>query len=270
MKLRWILLLLAFSHFVFTALPVDAVNKTITVTHTYVMGDNDSRNDARRLCFLEAKRKVLELDGMFIQSSSEVKNFELTKDQITSYSAAILSVETLHESFDFTKGQNALTLTVKAEVDIEETTKQLAAIASDTSLQQQMNEQLKKLLQLEEVIKRTSAQLARATPDQAGELREERNVVFADLAGLEKVYMVAKERITEERMMECDIANKMQHYVLDGMTKSEVSEILGEPFKKGQGIGADNVWYYGSSVVYFKENGRVNHHFPNNSCPRSK
>ena len=37
-----------------------AATKTITVTHTYVMGDNDSRNDARRICFLEAKRKVLE------------------------------------------------------------------------------------------------------------------------------------------------------------------------------------------------------------------
>ena len=182
MKLRWIIPLLAVSHFVFTALPVEAVNKTITVTHTYVLGDNDSRNDARRLCFLEAKRQVLELAGTLIQSSSEVKNFDLTKDQITSYSAAILSVETIHESFDFTNGQNALTLTVKAEVDTEETRKQLAAIASDTSVQQQMNAQLKNLRQLEEGITRTSAQLARATPEQAGELREERNVVFADLA----------------------------------------------------------------------------------------
>src|ERR1041385_1086997 len=73
---------------------------TITTTHTYVMGDNDSRNDARRLCFLEAKRKVLEQAGTLIQSSSEVINLQLTKDQMTSYSAAIVSVETLDETFD--------------------------------------------------------------------------------------------------------------------------------------------------------------------------
>ena len=109
----WLLALLAFSHFAFTVLPVDAATQTITATHTYVMGDNDSRNDARRLCFLEAKRKVLEQAGTFIQSSSEVKNFELTKDQITSYSAAILSVETIQESYDSRNGQNTLTLTVK-------------------------------------------------------------------------------------------------------------------------------------------------------------
>jgi hypothetical protein len=34
--------------------------QTITATHTYIPGDNDSRNDARQLCFLQAKRKVLE------------------------------------------------------------------------------------------------------------------------------------------------------------------------------------------------------------------
>jgi hypothetical protein len=78
-----------------------AATKTITVTHTYAMGDNDSRNDARRLCFLEAKRKVLEQAGTFIQSSSEVINFQLTKDQMPSYSAAIVSVETVNEAFAY-------------------------------------------------------------------------------------------------------------------------------------------------------------------------
>ena len=60
-----------------------ATTQTITASHTYVMGDNDSRNDARHLCFLEAKRKVLEQVGTFIQSSSEVRDLQLTKDQIT-------------------------------------------------------------------------------------------------------------------------------------------------------------------------------------------
>jgi acyl-CoA reductase-like NAD-dependent aldehyde dehydrogenase len=135
----------------------------------------------------------LELAGTLIQSSSEVKNFELTKDQITSYSAAILSVETVHESFDYTSEQNTLTLTVKAAVDTEETRKQLVAIASDRILQQQIDERLKMLQQLEEAIKRTNTQLARATPEQAGKLREERTFVFTVLADLEKGHRVAKK-----------------------------------------------------------------------------
>ena len=250
MNLRCLLALLAFSLFVLTALPVDAATQTITATHTYVMGDNDSRNDARRLCFLEAKRKVLEQAGSFIQSSSEVKNFELTKDQITSYSAAILSVETIHESYDSRNGQTTLTLTVKADIDTEDTARRLAAIASDKNLQKQIDEQQKKLQQLEEAIKRASTQIASATPDRATDLRKDRNVVFADMADLEKVHIVAKERIVEERNEECEIAKKMQRYVLDGMTKPEVLKILGEPFNKGIGTG-DNVWYYGRSTVFF-------------------
>jgi hypothetical protein len=57
MKLRWILTLLALSHFVFTVLPLDAATQTNTVTHTYMLDYNDSRNDARLLCFLEPKEK---------------------------------------------------------------------------------------------------------------------------------------------------------------------------------------------------------------------
>lgn len=248
MNLRWILAALAFSNFAFNALPVHAATQTITATHTYVIGDNDSRNDARRLCFLEAKRKVLEQAGTFIQSSSEMKNFELTKDQITSYSAAILSVETVHESYDFRNGQNTLTLKVKADVDTEDTRKRLAAIASDGNLQQQIYDQQKKLQQLEEAIKSTSTQIASATPDRATDLRKERNVVFADIADLEKVHMVAKERIIEERNEECEIAQKMQRYVLQRMTKREVLKILGEPFSIEFG---GRVWHYGGSSISF-------------------
>jgi hypothetical protein len=78
--------------------------QTITATHTYILGDNDSRNDALHLCFLHAKRKVLEQAESVIQSQSVVNNFELTKDQITSYSAAVLSVEIVMEYVGLSNG----------------------------------------------------------------------------------------------------------------------------------------------------------------------
>lgn len=275
MKLRWLLVLLAFASVIVTRFPAQAATKTITATHTYMMGDNDSRNDARRLCFLEAKRKVLEQAGSFIQSSSEVKNFELTKDQMNSYSAAILSVETMQETFDFRNGHNTLTLTVKADIDTEDTARRLAAIASDGNLQTQIDEQQKKLQQLEAAIKSASTQIASATPDRATDLRKERNVVFADMADLEKIHMVAKERIVEERNEECEIARKMHRYVLKGMTHREVFLILGKPFRQ---IGPDN-WYFGESQVVFSgykridsdhNDTRVLHVLPKRACIDSK
>lgn len=60
-----------------------AETKTIFADHRYVMGDNDSKNDARRMCFLEAKRRALEKAGTYIESRTEVKDFRLTKDEIS-------------------------------------------------------------------------------------------------------------------------------------------------------------------------------------------
>ena len=91
--------------------------QTITATRTYILGDNDSRNDARQLCFIQAKQEVLEKAESFIQSQSVVNNFALTKDQMTSYSAAVLSVEIVKEDLGLSNGQHTLTLTVKADVD---------------------------------------------------------------------------------------------------------------------------------------------------------
>lgn len=123
MNTRW--LIAALASWLATAGLAQAQVQTITATHTYVLGDNDSRNDARQLCFLEAKRKVLEKAGSYIQSQSEVTNFKLSKDQITSYSAVVLSVEIVKEDFGFSNGHNSLTLTVKADVDMADVRKRL-------------------------------------------------------------------------------------------------------------------------------------------------
>ena len=48
----------------------------------YVMGDLDSKKDAKALALIEAKRLALEQAGTYIASSTEVKNFQLSKDQI--------------------------------------------------------------------------------------------------------------------------------------------------------------------------------------------
>lgn len=250
MNLRWLLALIALSLTTGTVLPVQAATKTITATHTYVMGDNDSRNDARHLCFLEAKRKVIEQAGTFIQSSSEVMNFQLTKDQMTSYSAAILSVETVNEAFGYKDGQGTITLTVKADIDTEDVKKRLAAIANDGTVQKQIDEQQKKLRLLEDTMERLGSQIAKTPTSQVTELRKERNIVFSDIAEIEKIQIVAKERIDNENDRNCEIAKKMNRYVFHGMTEPEVEKILGPPLQ------SDSIsWQYGGSVILFNDEG---------------
>ena len=196
--------------------------QTITATHTYVMGDNDSRNDARQLCFLVAKRKVLEIAGSFIQSSTEVKNFDLTRDQITSYSAAVLSVEIVKEDYSFTNGHNSLTLTVKADVDVADVQKRLAAIVADKSFQGKIEGQQQQIRQLEQQVQALNSRLSVAPVSSSGELRKERNVVFGNIEELENKKLAAANAITEKSEI-------IRRYILQRMTKKEVIEILGKP-----------------------------------------
>jgi hypothetical protein len=59
-------------------LPTPSIAKTEVVyaSYKYVMGDNDTKNDAKRLCFLEAKRRCLEKVGSYVESLSEVQDYK--------------------------------------------------------------------------------------------------------------------------------------------------------------------------------------------------
>ena len=164
---------------ILTATGATAEVQTITATHTYAMGDRDSKEDARVLCYMNAKRKVLEQAGVLIESASEVKNFDLTKDQITSYSAAILSIEVVKEAFDLHNGTHSLTLTVKDDVDFEEVRKRLAAIVADKGLQARVDAQDQKIRQLEEKVQTLNLKLGGISPNAQEEVRKDRDIQMA-------------------------------------------------------------------------------------------
>ena len=229
--------------------------QTITATHTYILGDNDSRNDARQLCFLQAKREVLEQAGSFIQSHSVINNFELTKDQMTSYSAAVLSVELVKEDVGFSNGQHTLTLTVKADVDVDQVNTLLAAIVADKSLADRVTQQQQQVRELEGQVQRLNSSLSVATSGTASELRKERTVVFENIAGLDRTQLVATERIAREKETIQQKTENILKYVLRDMTPQEVLSLVGEPVKKGlissSGFGLN--WYYGELWICFDE-----------------
>ncbi|MEE9912736.1 MAG: tetratricopeptide repeat protein [Deltaproteobacteria bacterium] len=83
----------------------------------YVLGDLDTKLNARSLALMEAKRIALEKAGTYIESISEVKNSQLTRDQVTSLAAGIMSVETLKEEWKMSGESMVLTLSIRATVD---------------------------------------------------------------------------------------------------------------------------------------------------------
>ena len=126
-----------------------AENQTFTATHTYILGDHDSKDDARQRCLLEAKRKILEQAGVYIESASEVKNFDLTKDKITSFAAAVMQVKDTKEEVGFQQGHMTMTLKLTAQIDLVEVRKQLATRQLDAGVRDDVAVQKERLKRLE-------------------------------------------------------------------------------------------------------------------------
>jgi hypothetical protein len=202
--------------------PVAAGTRTVTASHTYIIGDNDSRNDARQLCFLEAKKKVLDQAGTFIQSQAEVTNFQLTRNQITAYSAAVLAVDTVGETFSSQGGSSTLTCTVRAEIDVADVRQRFAAIAGDRSVQDRIAGQQEQIRGLETQLQQLNARLNAAPAAGSGELRKDRNIVFGNLQELESRRLAALQAIQSATQI-------VMRFVEKGMTKAEVESIAGKP-----------------------------------------
>ena len=152
--------------------------QTFTTTHTYVLGDDDSRNTARQKCLAEAKRKILEQVGVYLESKSELitssqstttgsaKSPQTTNEerqqiteQINTLAAGVLRTEVMKEAFGEINGRSQMTLTLKVEVDPDDIRKQLAERRVDQKVRNQVVEQAERLKKLEESLSAMMAEM---------------------------------------------------------------------------------------------------------------
>jgi hypothetical protein len=194
----------------------------IYATHKYVLGDNDSKNDARKMCFLEAKQKVIEKAGTYIESLTEVKNARLSKDEILAYSSALLKVETLKEDWKMSGDNMAVILKVKADVDTGNLKNKFSKIRKDKSIQKEVIEQQKKLRHLEKEVVQLQQKLGAVDSNKAASLRKDRNLVFKEIDELESKSIAVLSKVHK-------ITKNAIQYIDKGMTKHEVESILGKP-----------------------------------------
>ena len=194
----------------------------IYATHKYVMGDNDSKNDARKMCFLEAKQKVIEKAGTYIESLTEVKNAKLSKDEIFAYSSALIKVETVKEDWKMSGDNMAVILKVKADVDTGNIEKKLSNIRNDTSIKNKVIEQQKQLKNLEIRVIQLQIQLGSVDSEKAASLRKDRNVAFKEIDELQEKKIRIVSTIKSK-------SNNALKYVELGMTPNEVISLIGKP-----------------------------------------
>jgi hypothetical protein len=165
---------------------VRAEIKIVKGTGRYHLGDNDTRLDGHRLALLEAKRDALEKAGTYVESITEVKDFQLTRDDIRTYTAGIVSVEETSEPKWEMIGQTLrVTVNVDARVDTGVVTERIAALRENADATRELKEEQAKAKANEQKIAELNRQLraAKKGSPEAERARAARDDAFAGIDG---------------------------------------------------------------------------------------
>ena len=101
--------------------------QTFEKDYTYEAGEADSKLSCRTISLEQAKRLLLEELGTYLESRTEVKNFQLTKDQITSLTAGAVKTEIVSEAWD----GRIYRLKARITADPDEVAKAVGALRND-------------------------------------------------------------------------------------------------------------------------------------------
>ncbi len=127
--------------------PALAETKTFIKEYTYQASDFDSKMSSRTIALEQVKRLLLEEVGTYLISETEVKDFQLTKDKITTLTAGIVQAEILNEQWD------GKTYYLKAKMSIapQEVTKFLEGLRENSQKNRELEETNRKV---DEALKR--------------------------------------------------------------------------------------------------------------------
>lgn len=107
--------LICFLFILFFPDPTSAGLKTFIKEYTYQASEFDSKASSRILAMEQVKRLLLEEMGTYLVNNTEVKNYKLTKDKITTLTAGVVHAQVIDEKWD---GKNYwLKAMIKADPD---------------------------------------------------------------------------------------------------------------------------------------------------------
>jgi len=118
-----------------------AASKTFIKEYTYQVSDFDSKISSRTIALEQVKRLLLEEVGTYLISETNVIDFQLTKDKITTLTAGIVQAEILTEKW------NGKTYYLKAKMSIapQEVTKFLEGLRENSQKNRELEETKRKV-----------------------------------------------------------------------------------------------------------------------------
>ncbi len=138
-----------------------AETKTFIKEYTYQASEYDSKVTCRLLALEQVKRLLLEELGTYLESHTEVKNFQLTKDQIIILTAGVVSAVIIEEKWNGEK----YFLKAKIVAKPKDVTIAIDALRKDRSYAKELEETKQKADEALKEIKRLNQELATAKID---------------------------------------------------------------------------------------------------------
>src|SRR5690242_13268920 len=137
--------------------------RVVTASGDYRMGDHDTRLDAARMALEAAKRQALEQVATYLESVTEVKNLDVTRDEIRTYTAGIVTVLNQRSSTQIENGAVVMHVDLTAQVDQDEVITAIQALRENESAAVQLASLRTETEQLRQRLDAANQALATAT-----------------------------------------------------------------------------------------------------------
>lgn len=159
-----------------------AAPRIVTASGEYRMGDHDTRADAVRLAVEAAKRQALEQVATYLESVTEVKNLDVTRDDIRTYTAGVVMVLNQQISTRLDGETVVIHADLTAQVDPDEVAQAITALRENESAKQELAALRVETDQLHQQLDAANQALATAvSPDQVQTINQQRQQLLNQL-----------------------------------------------------------------------------------------
>jgi len=155
--------------------PLQPMLRVVRSSGEYRMSDHDTRMDATRLAIDYAKRQALEEVAIYLESTTEIKNLDITRDEIRTYTAGIVTVLDQQISTRVEDGEIVIHVDLTAQADEHEVLEAIASLRENEPAKQELISLRIKTDQLRQQLDTANQALATAnTPERVQSLTIQR------------------------------------------------------------------------------------------------
>jgi len=159
-----------------------AVVRTVSASGEYSMSEHDTRHDAVRLAVEAAKKDALEQVATYLESVTEVRDMDVTRDDIRSYTAGIVKVVEQEITTRLEDETVVIRADLTAEIDAHEVAQAITALRENESAKQELLALRAETDRLQEQLDATNLALAAApSPDEVQQLSRQREDMLNEL-----------------------------------------------------------------------------------------